>query len=179
MLLVLAATLGLDLPVLRLHRPYFPLAVPTLKLSRRALEQCTTAGNVVGLSFTPRGQTSAPNGTCGVLCELSGCDEADDDDCVVRAVAFSRYRVCNECSAAGGNALPVFRVEPWLDLEPEDDPLLREHYGLTERGNALAAMEVPQRWRLTGDVEANCGSQLSPPWIEGSCVKFARVAGQF
>ena len=145
MLLVLnTAAAGLDVPVVRVQRPHFPLAAPTLTLSLEAFEQCTAAGNVVGLNFTPRGQTSAPVGTCGVLCELSGCHEdAEEGSSVrVRAVAFSRYRVRDERTTAAGGALPVLEVEPWLDLEPEDDPVLRERFGLTERGNALAAMEM-------------------------------------
>ena len=95
MLVLLAPVLaGLLVPIITRQQSCLPLDTITLSVSRSALEQCLEAEprGVVGL-LTPDAPAASP-ASCGVLCEISECSAVWTDElCLVRAIAFSRFRV--------------------------------------------------------------------------------------
>lgn len=136
--------LGLRLPIIHTRASVLPLDRVHLQLDEDSYNELgvkATGRSLVGLLHTPRGETSAPEGTCGVICEIADAGSlAEDGLFVVRADAFSRFRV--RSSVDGFAPVPIVDADPWVDSQPEDDERLRETHGLTERRTALSALEL-------------------------------------
>lgn len=142
--LVATAVIGLRLPVLHTSRPFVPLDTPQLTLDEDEWNELgvrSTGRTLVGLIHTPRHERSAPVGSCGVICEVSDAGSIEDDELfVLKAVAFSRFRVRNCVDAY--SPVPIFDVDPLLDAQPEDDERLLTSHNLPERRTALSAIEM-------------------------------------
>jgi len=140
--IVAAALLGLRLPLLHTPRPFVPLDSPQICLTEdeyRELHLHETGRCLLGLTHAPRGETSAPIGTCGVLCEATDAGSIEEEGLyIVQAVAFSRFRVSS--SLDGFAPLPIAEVDPWTDAQPEDDAALRVT-AMAERRAAANAVE--------------------------------------
>ena len=142
--LLVNAVHGLRVPIIHTRTPTLPLdsTLVQLDVDTFATVGCKATGRaLIGLVHTPRFETSAPEGACGVLCEATDAGSLGDDGLfVVRATAFARFRVrkCYDAFAP----LPIFEVDPWKDAQPEDDEALRDNHDVAERRAALGALEM-------------------------------------
>lgn len=144
LLFLASSVFGLRLPTIRVSRPYLPLDTLTLNIQRAAFDQLRASNSMlIGVIHTPPGESAV--GKCGVICEIGHSPVLTEEDAIVHAVAFARYKVC-DCDLARATALdqplPVLNVQPWVDVEPEDDEELRARHDLTSRRSALASLEM-------------------------------------
>ena len=128
------------LAVVHARTACLPLEAATLKISRSDLNELLDPSQLRGIVGVVAASERGVSGACGTVCEFSLHDAViAGDECAVRAIGFARFR---SLGVAENSPLPIHEIEPILDAEPEDDELLREKYGLTDRRTQLLAMEM-------------------------------------
>lgn len=144
---VMVATLArvaraLVIPVTKVGFAPLPLDILSLELPRVAVKQLALESQggprLLGLV-----DGDPVPGARGVLCEVVVVEAGEGETVRVRAHAFSRYEVSEDArEGAGPTRLCVCEVRPVVDVEPEDDALLREECDLLARRDAMARDEL-------------------------------------